>query len=94
MGTALAIRGDYAADDLRRLARQSRDADWSRRLIELRTFNRTHSLRPWFRHSWLLKRLQMDPSAFESASNVRAAAALRCALILAKAISIGFKSGE
>lgn len=35
MGTALNIRQDYTADDLRRLARQSRDADWSRRLIAL-----------------------------------------------------------
>lgn len=35
MGTALAIRGDYTADDLRRLARQSRYADWSRRLLAL-----------------------------------------------------------
>lgn len=35
MGTALAIRHDYTADDLRRLARQSRDADWSHRLLAL-----------------------------------------------------------
>lgn len=35
MGTALAIREDYTADELRRLARQSRDADWSRRLLAL-----------------------------------------------------------
>ena len=32
MGTALDIRQDYTADDLRQLARKSRDADWSRRL--------------------------------------------------------------
>ncbi|WFU08095.1 IS630 family transposase (plasmid) [Rhizobium sp. CB3090] len=35
MGTALKIREDYTADELRRLARQSRDADWSRRLLAL-----------------------------------------------------------
>lgn len=35
MGTALNIRQDFTADDLRRLARQSRDADWSRRLLAL-----------------------------------------------------------
>ncbi|WP_071835731.1 MULTISPECIES: helix-turn-helix domain-containing protein [Rhizobium/Agrobacterium group] len=35
MGTALAVRRDYTGDDLRRLARQSRDADWSRRLLAL-----------------------------------------------------------
>ncbi len=35
MGTALAIPTDYTADDLRRLARQSRDADLSRRLLAL-----------------------------------------------------------
>jgi transposase len=35
MGTALNIRQDHTADDLRRLARQSRDADWSRRLLAL-----------------------------------------------------------
>jgi transposase len=35
MGTALTIGGDYTAEDLRRLARQSRDADWSRRLLAL-----------------------------------------------------------
>lgn len=35
MGTALDIRRDYTTDDLRRLARQSRDADWSRRLLAL-----------------------------------------------------------
>ena len=35
MGTALNIRQDYTADDLRQLARRSRDADWSRRLLAL-----------------------------------------------------------
>jgi len=35
MGTALNIRQDYTADDLRQLARKSRDADWSRRLLAL-----------------------------------------------------------
>ncbi|QTG17183.1 helix-turn-helix domain-containing protein (plasmid) [Agrobacterium tumefaciens] len=35
MGTALTIGGDYTADDLRRLARQSRDTDCSRRLLAL-----------------------------------------------------------
>ncbi|SEK95874.1 hypothetical protein SAMN04487976_1052 [Xaviernesmea oryzae] len=35
MGTALDIRRDYTADDLRRLARECRDADWSRRLLAL-----------------------------------------------------------
>lgn len=35
MGTALNIRHDYTADDLRLLARRSRDADWSRRLLAL-----------------------------------------------------------
>lgn len=35
MGTALEIRKDYTAGDLRHLARQSRDADWSRRLLAL-----------------------------------------------------------
>ena len=35
MGTALNIRQDYTADDLRQLARKSRDAGWSRRLLAL-----------------------------------------------------------
>ena len=35
MGTALNIRQDYTADDLRQLARKSRDADWSRRFLAL-----------------------------------------------------------
>ena len=35
MGTALSIRQDYTADDLRQLARKSRDAGWSRRLLAL-----------------------------------------------------------
>jgi transposase len=35
MGQALPIRDDYTAEDLRRLARKSQDADWSRRLLSL-----------------------------------------------------------
>lgn len=35
MGTALNIRQDHTADDLRQLARKSRDANWSRRLLAL-----------------------------------------------------------
>lgn len=35
MGSALNIRQDYTADDLPQLARRSRDADWSRRLLAL-----------------------------------------------------------
>ncbi|MGV2136327.1 helix-turn-helix domain-containing protein, partial [Agrobacterium vitis] len=35
MGTALDIRRDYTAEDLRQLARKSRDTDWSRRLLAL-----------------------------------------------------------
>ena len=35
MGTALDIRQDYTADDLRQLARKSLDADWSCRLLAL-----------------------------------------------------------
>jgi len=35
MGKAVSLRGDYTAEDLRRLARSSRDADQSRRLLAL-----------------------------------------------------------
>lgn len=35
MGTAIALRTDYTADDLRRLAKGSRDADQTRRLLAL-----------------------------------------------------------
>ena len=35
MGRALTIRQDFTADDLRQLARKSRDAAWSRRLLAL-----------------------------------------------------------
>lgn len=35
MGTALALREDYTSDDLKRLARASRDADQTRRLLAL-----------------------------------------------------------
>src|SRR4051812_17967451 len=41
-----------------------------------------------------LNRAQMSPKAAQSASNVRVAALRRSALILANAISIGFRSGE
>lgn len=37
MGTALALREDYTAADLKRLARASRDADQTRRLLALAT---------------------------------------------------------
>lgn len=40
MGTALKIRQDYTAGELRRLARRSRDADWSRRLLPCLSFTR------------------------------------------------------
>lgn len=35
MGQALALRGDYSGSDLKRLARESRDADQTRRLLAL-----------------------------------------------------------
>jgi transposase len=35
MGAAIALRADYEADDLRRLAKTSKDADQSRRLLAL-----------------------------------------------------------
>lgn len=35
MGTAIAVRSDYSADDLRGLARRSDDADQTRRLLAL-----------------------------------------------------------
>ncbi len=35
MGRALALRGDFGAADLKRLARSSRDADQTRRLLSL-----------------------------------------------------------
>jgi len=35
MGAAIALRSDYTADDLRRLAKGSRDADQTRRLLAL-----------------------------------------------------------
>lgn len=35
MGRALALREDYTSDDLKRLARASRDADQTRRLLAL-----------------------------------------------------------
>ena len=35
MGKALALRGDFAAADLKRLARESRDSDQTRRLLAL-----------------------------------------------------------
>lgn len=35
MGTALDIRRDFTADDMRQLARKGRDADWSHRLLAL-----------------------------------------------------------
>lgn len=46
IGTALAIRVDYTADDLRRLAKQSRDADWSRRLLALSVIMRVVRAQP------------------------------------------------
>ncbi|KQV36318.1 MULTISPECIES: hypothetical protein [unclassified Rhizobium] len=35
MGTAVTIRQNYTADDLRRLSRRSCGADWARRLLAL-----------------------------------------------------------